>query len=94
MAGSTFPSQLGFPVINNTIISRFSQKALGAALGAVVAGLALTAGQAKAIVVSVRGLDYDVSTFTASFPDENPGKFQTEANGGNMPWWGNLALSL
>ena len=45
------------------------QDALGAALGAVVAGLVLTGGQAKALVVPVNvgGLNYEVTTFTDSY---------------------------
>jgi hypothetical protein len=58
------------------------QGALGAALGAVVAGLALTGGQAKALVVNVGGQNYDVTTFTGSY-DANVSKFTTT----DMPWW-------
>jgi hypothetical protein len=41
--------------------------ALGAALGALVAGLVLTGGQAKALTVTVKSQDYDVTTFTGAF---------------------------
>jgi hypothetical protein len=73
-------------------IPRFYRKALGAALGAVVAGLALTGGQAKALVVTVNGQDWDVTTFTGSYND-NVSKFNTLENGGSMPWWGDGTLA-
>jgi hypothetical protein len=41
----------GFPVLSNTIISRFSQRAFGAAVGAVVVGLVVVDSQAKALAV-------------------------------------------
>ena len=69
------------------------------ALGATVAACVLAAGQARAITVSVGGLDYDVTTFTGSYND-NVSKFATSANGGVMPWFGwpletgNLARSF
>jgi hypothetical protein len=49
---------------------------------------ALAAGQAQAIIVNVNGLDYDVTTFTGSYND-NEAKF----NVGEMPWWGNESLA-
>ncbi|MFT5340466.1 MAG: hypothetical protein ACI9IO_002223 [Cyanobium sp.] len=58
------------------------QGALGAALGAVVAGLALTGGQAKALTVTVNSQLYDVTTFTGTYAD-NVSKFTTT----DMPWW-------
>lgn len=76
----------------NTFIPRFYRKTLGAAVGAVVAGLALTGGQAKALTVSVGGFDYDVTTFTGTYKD-NVSKFETPANGGVMPWWGDSGLA-
>jgi len=48
----------------------------------------LTAGQAQAVVVTVGGQDWDVTTFTGTYND-NTSKFETPANGGVMPWWGN-----
>ena len=48
----------------------------------------LTAGQAQAVVVTVGGQDWDVTTFTGTY-NANTSKFETAANGGVMPWWGN-----
>ena len=53
---------------------------------------ALTAGQAQAINVNVNGLDYDVTTFTGTYND-NTSKFETEDDGGVMPWWGDSSLA-
>ena len=89
MAVITPKSQPRASVAGDTLTSRY-QKALGAALGAVVAGLVLTAGEAKALVVNVGGLDYDVTTFIGNYND-NVSKFNTQANGGVMPWWGSSA---
>jgi hypothetical protein len=52
----------------------------------------LTTGQARAYVVNIGGLDYDVTTFTGSHND-NASKFATAANAGVMPWWGNSSLA-
>ena len=93
MAVLTPQSQPLVSVAGVTPITSLPKKVLGAALGAVLSGLVLIDSKAKAIVVSVRGFDYDVTTFTGSFPD-NPAKFQTEANGGNMPWWNHRSLTL
>lgn len=63
------------------------------ALSAVVAAGALTAGQARALVVFDPGFgSWEVTTFTGSYND-NIDKFNTPANGGVMPWHGNLALA-
>jgi hypothetical protein len=94
MAGPTPLRQPRTSVAGDTLIHRLPKKAFGAAFGAVVAGLVLTAGQAKALVldVSVRGLNYQVSTFIGSYPD-NISKFATTADGGLMPWWGSRDLA-
>ena len=42
---------------------RLPKKALGAALGAVLSGLVLTNSQAQALVVTVDGQDWEVTTF-------------------------------
>jgi hypothetical protein len=52
----------------------------------------LGAGQAQALVVTVNGQQWNVTTFTGSY-DANISKFNTPANGGVMPWWGGNALS-
>ena len=98
MAVITPKSQPRASVAGDTFITRLPKKALGAALGAVVAGLVLAAGQAKAIVVTVVSCcgvspslvgDWEVTTFYGSFND-NVSKFATAANGGVMPWFGSL----
>ena len=53
---------------------------------------ALAAGQAQAISVNVNDIDYDVTTFTGTYND-NISKFETTANGGDMPWWGSESLA-
>ena len=62
------------------------------AIGAAVAVGALAAGSARAYVVTVGGVKYDVTTFTGSYVD-NTSKFQTAANGGAMPWWGSGSVA-
>ncbi len=58
----------------------------------VAATISLTPGSAQAYVVTVGGVQYDVTTFTGSYTD-NISKFRTPANGGLMPWWGSLATA-
>jgi hypothetical protein len=65
--------------------------ALGAA--AALAAISLSPGSAQAYVVTVGGVQYDVTTFTGSY-DANTSKFETAANGGVMPWWGTSAVSF
>ena len=43
-------------------------------------------------MVTVGGLQYDVTTFTGT-PNDNGSKFETAANGGVMPWWGSGSLA-
>ena len=81
-------NRLGLFVLSDTPIPRLRRNAMGAAVGAVVAGLAIADSQAQALVVSVGGFDYDVTTFAGSYKD-NVSKFNTPANGGLMPWWEN-----
>ena len=66
---------------------RFSAFSLRLALGAAaaLAAISLSPGSAQAFVVTVGGLQYDVTTFTGS-ADANAVKFNTPANGGMMPW--------
>ena len=59
--------------------------ALGAA--AALAAISLSPGSAQAYLVTVGGVQYDVTRFTGSY-DDNKSKFATAANGGVMPWWG------
>ena len=76
------------------IRSRFRQGipiAFGAA--AALAALSLSQGSAQAYVVTVNSVQYDVTTFTGSYND-NISKFNTAANGGVMPWWGDLQKAV
>jgi hypothetical protein len=57
-------------------------------LGAALAMGALTGCKAQAVVVNVEGKDWDVTTFTGSYND-NESRF----NVGEMPWWGNESLA-
>ena len=63
----------------------FPKLALGAA--AALAAISLSPGSAQAFVVTVGGVQYDVTTFTGSYLSDT-NKFETAANGGVMPWWG------
>jgi hypothetical protein len=62
------------------------------ALGVALAMGALTAGQARAVIVNVDGLDYDVTTFTGNFNDIT-NNFTTAANGGIMAWWDKSSMA-
>jgi len=74
--------------------------AVGAAVA--LAALGLSPGEAQAACapgtaatlcrVTVGGLQYDVTRFTASY-NANPTTFNTTNNGGVMPWWGNGATA-
>ncbi len=70
--------------------SVFRLPALGAA--AALAASRLSAGSAQAYVVTVGGLQYDVTTFTGTY-NANASKFSTAANGGVMPWYGSASLA-
>ncbi len=50
-------------------------------------------GSAQALVVNVSGKDWNVSTFPGSYY-VNYSKFETIANGGVMPWWGNQSMAV
>jgi hypothetical protein len=54
--------------------------------------IGLTAGDANALVVNVGGQNYDVTTFTRTY-NGNTSKFETVANGGEMPWWGSQSTA-
>jgi len=62
------------------------------AFGVAFAGVVMTAGQARAAIVTVGGQDWDMTTFTGAY-NGNTAKFQTAANGGVMPWWGSESLA-
>ena len=76
-------------------MTRFSTSFRKLALGATgaLAAITLSPGSAQAIVVTVGGAQYDVTTFTGS-ADANAVKFNTPANGGMMPWYGNQSLAI
>lgn len=62
---------------------------------AVLAAISLSPGSAQALVVTVNSVQYDVTTFTG--PAEGPlnaVKFNTQTNGGMMPWYGNGGLAI
>lgn len=66
---------------------------------ALIAGLALLGSMtpgiwlpAKAILINLGGQEYNVSTFEDSY-DNQTAKFNTEVNGGEMPWWEDQNLS-
>jgi hypothetical protein len=67
--------------------SSLAKPALGVALTLGV----LTTGQAQAFVVTVGGVQYDVTTFTGSYNDHKSKFAQTP--GGVMPWWGDSSLA-
>jgi hypothetical protein len=73
---------------------RFSAFSLKLALGAAaaLAAISLSPGSAQAFVVTVGGLQYDVTTFTGSF-NSNIGKFALPPAPGEMPWWSSSTLA-
>ena len=88
MAGSTPKSLSRILVMGDTLVFRLSQKVLGVAVGAVVAGSGLTGSQAQAIVVTVNSQAWEVTTFTGTYND-NVSKFSAT----DMPWWDNSTLA-
>ena len=64
--------------------------ALKAAISAAVVGGVLGAGQAQAIVITVGGKLYDITTFTGTYA-ANASKFNLPSAGGVMPWWNDQA---
>jgi len=72
------------PARSSSLVRQRIQVALGAA--AASAAISLSPGSAQAYVVTVGGVQYDVTTFTGSYND-NISKFATPAQGGVMPWW-------
>jgi hypothetical protein len=74
------------------ICSGFGRR-IPAALGATaaLAALSLSPGSAQAYVVTVGGVQYDVTTFTGSY-NNNASKFALPP-AGVMPWWGSISLT-
>ena len=54
--------------------------------------LCLAPNSAEAVSVTVGGTTYDVTSFSGTY-NANSAKFNTFANGGSMPWWGNQGLA-
>jgi hypothetical protein len=69
----------------------FPKLALGAA--AALAAITLSPGSAQAYVVTVGGVQYDVTTFTGTY-NANTSKFAPPPAPGVMPWWGSSASAL
>jgi hypothetical protein len=74
-------------------VNPFSYRHLATSAAVALAAISLSAGSAQAVVVTVDGVQYDVTTFTGTYND-NISKFATPANGGVMPWWGSDSLAL
>ena len=77
--------------LSRVSIAPVPKLALGAA--AALAAISLNPGSAQAYVVTVGGLQYDVTTFTGSYTD-NASKFSTPPVPGVMPWWNNSNLAI
>ena len=73
------------PARHSSRVGQRFQVAFGAA--AALAAISLSPGSAQAYVVTVGGVQYDVTTFTGTY-SANTSKFALPANGGVMPWWG------
>jgi hypothetical protein len=78
------------PARHSSRLGQRFQLALGAA--AALAAISLSPGSAQAYVVTVDGVQYDVTTFTGSY-EANTSKFAAPASGGVMPWWGSSTLA-
>ena len=78
------------PARHSSRLGQRFQLALGAA--AALAAISLSPGSAQAYVVTVGGVQYDVTTFTGTY-SANTSKFALPANGGVMPWWGSFTLA-
>jgi hypothetical protein len=78
------------PARHSSRVGQRFQVALGAA--AALAAISLSPGSAQAYVVTVNGVQYDVTTFTGSY-DANTSKFALPPAPGVMPWWGSGSLA-
>jgi hypothetical protein len=78
------------PARHSSRLGQRFQVALGAA--AALAAIGLSPGSAQAYVVTVGGVQYDVTTFDTT-PNSTPTAFATLNNGGVMPWWGDAQLA-
>ncbi len=73
-------------------VKPFSCRKLTLSAPAALAAISLSAGSVQAIVVTVGGVQYDVTTFTGTY-NANTSKFALPTNGGVMPWWGSQTLT-
>ncbi len=78
------------PARHSSRVGQRFQVALGAA--AALAAISLSPGSAQAYVVTVGGVQYDVTTFTGTY-NANSSKFALPPAPGLMPWWGNQTLA-
>ena len=78
------------PARHSSRLGQRFQLALGAA--AALAAISLSPGSAQAYVVTVGGVQYDVTTFTGSY-SANTSKFALPPAPGVMPWWGSQSLA-
>ena len=76
------------PARHSSRLGQRLQVALGAA--AALAAISLSPGSAQAYVVTVGGVQYDVTTFTGTY-NANTSKFALPPAPGVMPWWGSLS---
>jgi hypothetical protein len=79
---------MAFPIRANRLVSRSATAAAFAAASLVSLGHQ----PALAVTVQVNGADYDLTIYSGSYNNQ-PGYFQTPANGGRMPWWGQPSLA-
>jgi len=84
--------RISFPAQPRSRGISLAKIAIGATITA-SAVIGLFPGRASAYNVTVDGLDYDVTTFFGSY-NSNVSKFQTAANSGVMPWWGDRTLAV
>ena len=75
----------------NTKFMKVGHFASIAALAALTTAM-IDAGGSKAAIFNIGGQDYDVTTFSGSY-NSDTSRFNTPANGGVMPWWGNSGLA-
>jgi len=78
--------------MNTKLIKMNKSNAVSFGALAFLASALVDAGGVKAVIVTVGGQQYDVTTFTGSY-NSNVSKFATPANGGVMPWWGDSSLA-
>ena len=67
-------------------LTPFQRGAFGASVALAV--ISLSPQEARALVVTVNSIQYDVTTFTDNY-DNSSSRFSTSS----MPWWGNSSLT-